>query len=504
MEYADVVYAITESPKEPGLIWAGTNDGLVQITRDAGKTWTNVTANIPNLPPWGTVDNIEASRYDAGKAYITVDFHQVNNRDPFVYKTADYGKTWTLITTGIPHSMLSYAHNIREDAVRKGLLYLGTENALYVSFDDGARWQPLQSNLPHAPVYSLAVQERFHDLAVATYGRGFWILDDLTPIEQLTDQVRDAAAYLFVPRDAYRFRLTSSPAAMPYDPSAGQNPPYGASINYYLKSEAKDSVQIALEDSSGRTVRMFKSGKLAGLNRAWWDLRYDSTRAIRLRTSPLYAPDVIIAADSSRPSPGAQRIAMLAPPGTYTVTLKVDDKELTQKLTVLKDPHSTGTEADIGAQTRFVASLAGDLTTLVDCVDEMESLRVQLAALARDLGPGEDAGPIRGAADSLNAKLVDLESRILQLKTTGRGQDQLRYPSALADKITYLASLASSSDFAPTTQEVAFREEVGRQVGSIRDQLRQLVAKDLVAVNATLRQQNVPNIIDRSHHAPLE
>ncbi|MGC1106995.1 MAG: hypothetical protein WA876_10685, partial [Candidatus Acidiferrales bacterium] len=186
VEYAGVVFSIAESPKEAGVIWAGTNDGLVQITRDGGKHWTNVTANIPNLPEWGTVSNIEPSRYDAGKAYITVDFHQMNNRDPFVYKTTDYGKTWTQITNGIPHSPLSYAHCVREDPVREGLLYLGTENALYVSFDDGGNWQPLQAGLPHAPVYWITVQPRFHDLVLATYGRGFWILDDVTPLEEWT------------------------------------------------------------------------------------------------------------------------------------------------------------------------------------------------------------------------------------------------------------------------------------------------------------------------------
>src|SRR6185437_4824506 len=175
VEYFSVIFAIAESQKEKGLIWVGTNDGLVQLTRDGGKNWTNVTKNIPDLPPWGTVSNIEPSRYEPGAAYLTVDFHQVNNRDPFIYKTKDYGKTWQAITNGIPHSMLSYAHCIREDPVRRGLLYVGTENGLYVSFNDGEQWEPLQSNLPRAPVYWLVVQEHFNDLVIATYGRGFWI-----------------------------------------------------------------------------------------------------------------------------------------------------------------------------------------------------------------------------------------------------------------------------------------------------------------------------------------
>ena len=188
-----MVFAIDESPLQEGVLWAGSNDGLVQVTRDGGQSWTNVTENIPGLPPWGTVSNIDASRYEAGKAYITVDFHQVNDRRPYVYKTDDYGRTWTKIVSGIPESPLSYAHCVREDPVRPGLLYVGTENALYVSFDDGASWQSLQNNLPHAPVHWIEVQEHFNDLVVSTYGRGFWILDDITPLQQLNDPVRGAA-----------------------------------------------------------------------------------------------------------------------------------------------------------------------------------------------------------------------------------------------------------------------------------------------------------------------
>ena len=289
VEYAPVVFAIAESPKEKGLIWAGTNDGLVQVTRDGGKNWTNVTKNIPNLPPWGTVSNIEPSRYDAGAAYITVDFHQVNNRDPFVYKTNDYGQTWKAITNGIPHTMLSYAHCVREDPVRPGLLYLGTEGGLFVSFDDGANWEPLQSNLPHAPVYWLVVQEHFNDLVIATYGRGFWILDDLAPLQQMNQMVRDSSAHLFTPRPAYRFRNTVVPVTMSDDPTAGQNPPYGASINYYLKSAPSGDVKIRIEDAKGQTVRTLTGTKTVGINRVNWDLRGEQTKEVRLRTSPAYA-----------------------------------------------------------------------------------------------------------------------------------------------------------------------------------------------------------------------
>ena len=501
VEYAGVVFSIAESPKEAGVIWAGTNDGLVQITRDGGKHWTNVTANIPGLPEWGTVSNIEASRYAAGKAYITVDFHQMNNRDPFVYKTTDYGKTWTQITNGIPHSMLSYAHCIREDPVRPGMLYLGTENALYVSFDDGANWQPLQSDLPHAPVYWIAVQERFHDLALATYGRGFWILDDLTPLEQLTDEVRASDAHLFAPRDAYRFRNVSEPASVSYDPTTGHNPPYGADINYYLKSASKDGVKLAILDGSGKTVRTFDSKDLktdAGVNRVWWNLRYDPSKQIRLRTSPLYAPDVTVGPEGWRPAPGVGPVALLAPPGTYTVKLTVGGHDYTQKLNVLKDPHSAGTPADIQAQTKLFLALEDELNTMADDVNEIESVRAQLNNLEAQLGDDQNSKSIHTAAEDLNNKLIALEGNLLQLKATGHGQDDVRWEAMLVDKLDYLARQIGTSDFAPTTQEVAVHDLLKQQVAKYHGETQQLMSKDVAAFNSMLRGKNVANIIAKA------
>ncbi len=522
VEYAGVVFAIAESPKEAGLIWAGTNDGLVQITRDGGKNWTNVTRNLPNLPEWGTVSNIEASRYDAGTAYLTVDFHQMNNRDPFVYKTNDYGKTWTAIVNGIPRSMLSYAHCVREDPVRKGLLYLGTENALYVSFNDGNSWQPLQNNLPHAPIYWIAVQERFGDLVLATYGRGFWILDDLTALRQLTPEVQAGNASLFAPRDAYRFHSVSQPAAVSYDPTAGQNPPYGASLNFYLKNPPaeRDRVRITISDASGKAVRELTCGATrpggaavadedgggggfgpspcearAGLNRVWWDLRGEPSTQIRLRTSPLYAPEVTVGPDGTRP--GGTRVSLLVPPGTYTVKLSAAGQEFTQKLNVLKDPHSSGTESDIQGQTRLMTALRDEMNIVADNINQTESIRAQLAALDKDLGTDAVASAIRKAAADLAEKLVNAEGKLLQLLTSGRGQDGVRWPSKLSEKYGYLANNVSSSDFAPTTQASALHEELKKQVGQSQEEILQLVVKDVAAFNAMLRQQNIPNILTR-------
>ena len=419
VEYIDVVFALAESPKAAGLLWAGTNDGLVQITRDGGKTWTNVTPNIPGLPEWGTVSNIEASRFDAGTAYISVDFHQVNNRDPFIYRTADYGKTWTRITDGIPHGVLSYVHCVREDTVRKGLLYAGTENGAYVSFNDGQSWQPLQMNLPHAPVYWIAVQDHFHDLVLATYGRGFWILDDLTPLEQMTPQVTDSSAYLFPPRDAYRFRTKVQPEAPTYDPTAGTNAPYGASINYFLKSEPKSDVKFAILDASGRTVRTFKGAKQAGVNRVTWDLRFTPTKEMRLRTPPEYAPEVAEGPDGTRPEPGVTRISVLAPPGPYAVKMTVDGKDYTQKLTVLKDPHSNGSEGDIQIQTKLLTSLSADLNNMADAVNQIELIRAQLTVFEAELGADQNTAGLRTAADQLNTKLVAIEDGLFCLDLPG-------------------------------------------------------------------------------------
>jgi hypothetical protein len=417
--------------------------------------------------------------------------------------------------------MLSYAHCIREDPFRKGLLYLGTENALYVSFDDGKNWQPLQSGLPHAPAYWMTVQERFHDLVVATYGRGFWILDDITPLEQLTQQVSAANAYLFAPRDAYRFRNTIQPFSVTYDPAAGQNLPYGADINFYLKSKpgAKDRVRLTISDAGGKMVRTIDCNPQhaeggaaqepgeeesfgprqischaeAGINRAWWDLRGEPTTQIRLRTAHQYAPEVAPGPQGWRAAPGAGRISLLAPPGVYSVKLTVNDQEFTQKLNLLKDPHSTGSESDIGEQMKLLTALRDDLETVSESVNKIEFLRSQLVSLDRGLGNGETARPVRSAASDLGGKLVGLEGKFLQLNATGRGQDNVRYSPMLAQKLTYLASEVGQSDFPPTTQAKAVAQELHQQAQQYQQQFAQ-VMEDVQRFNVMLRERDIPNI----------
>jgi photosystem II stability/assembly factor-like uncharacterized protein len=495
VEYFSVVFAIAESPKEKGLIWAGTNDGLVQLTRDGGKNWTNVTKNIPNLPPWGTVSNIEPSRYEAGAAYITVDFHQVNNRDPFIYKTKDYGKTWKAITNGIPRSMLSYAHCVREDPVRPGLLYVGTENGLYVSFDDGENWQPLQSNLPHAPVYWMVVQEHFNDLVIATYGRGFWILDDLTPIQQMNQTVRDSSAYLFAPRPTYRFRPSVVPVTMSDDPSAGQNPPYGAAISYYLKSAPAGDVRIRIEDAKGQVVRTLNGTKNVGLNRVTWNLEGEPTTEVRLRTSPAYAPEIKVGPDGTRNAPGTGRISILMPPGTYTVKLSAGGQELRQSLVVKKDPNSGGTEVDIAAQTSMMMELRQDVETGSKMVNQIEFIRAQLLQLSPTLNVSSDSVSVKSAAEELDKKLIDIEEDLIQRKLTGQGQDTVRWPPKLLSKINYLAGGLASGDFAPTKQQREVHALFKQQLNGLRQRLDDVLNRDVPALNKSLTDSNIKTVV---------
>ena len=495
VEYAGTLYAIAESPKERGLIWTGTNDGLVQITRDAGKTWTNVTKNVPNLPPWGSVRSIAPSRYDAATAYLTVDFHQVNNRDPFVYKTSDYGKTFKSITNGIPKSMLSYAHWIFEDPVRRGLLYLGTENAIYVSFDDGENWQSLQNNLPHAPVYGITVQEHFNDLVIATYGRGFWIMDDITPLQQINGQVMASDVHLFAPRAAYRFRNITAPSTPYDDPTIGENPRYGASINYYLKAPVTGTVSVTILDQKGNVVRKLTGTNRAGLNRVTWDLRYETGKEIRLRTSPTYAPWLRVGPDGWRQPPGGGGgpSGILAPPGSYTVKLSGGGRDLSQPLTVLKDPHSGGTEADIEAQTRMLLELRKDIDSATNAVNRLEIVRSQIEALNRII---EDAA-LKKAGDELNQKLADAEMNLIDLRLTG-AQDGTRFGSKLISKVNYLANGLASGDFKPTAQQVEVQKVLEDRLRDTLGQIESLMSKDLAGFNDTLRKKNVPNIIAKT------
>ena len=494
VEYCCVIYAFDESPIEPGVFVAGSNDGLVHVSRDDGATWTNVTDNMPDLPPDGVVRGIDISRHEAGKAFVAIEHHQVGDFRPHVYRTRDYGESWTRIVEGIEDHPLSFARSIHEDPVRDGLVYLGTENRVYVSFNDGDAWQLLKNNLPPAPMYGLVVQEHFNDLVVGTYGRGFWIMDDITPLQQITDAVASSDVHLFDPREAYRFHNRTSPQAPNVDMSQGTNPPYGASMNYWLGADGAGEVTVRVADGEGEVVRTLGGSTDPGINRVQWDLQYENRSQVRMRTTPMYADWVDLGPDRVRIRGGG--IDVMVPPGTYTVTLEVDGAERgTRSLAVLKDPNSEGTEADILAQTEMMQALSGDYDEAADAINRIEWIRRQLYDLQAVMEERDDADEVLQGVGDLDAKLIAVEEELIQLRTTGTGQDGVRYPAKVIGKLGHLANGARSADFRPTDQQREVQEVLREILRDARAELEAIIATDLAAFNRLLEGLGAGRVI---------
>lgn len=487
VEYSNVIYAFEESPVKEGLFWAGTNDGLVHISQDGGKNWTNVTKNIPNLPKLGVVRNIEASRWDAGKAYLTIEFHQVGNFDPHVYKTENYGKSWKKITEGISGGNLSYTRCIKEDPVREGLLYLGTENKLYVSFNDGGNWQELMSNLPHTPMYWIDIQEHFNDLVIGTYGRGIWILDDLSPLQQLNEQVTKKSIHLFDIKSSYRFQNVTSTLQMFPEASTGQDPPSGASLNYWI-DDAKD-VEIVITNSANDTVKTISDKGKKGINRVWWNFMGEKSDPMVMRTKPLYADWFSIGDDRVRNVPSS--ISIMQPPGKYNVSVVSGEVSSTKQLEVIKDPHSEGTLGDIKMQNELVGKIYNDLNITTEYVNTIESVRRQLLDLKSVLSGGNMSHDLIEEVDGLENKFLDLEKKLLQLKITGKGQDGVRYEKMIGEKLSYLAQNVQISDFRPADSYYEVYELLHKRLEEVGVQLETLVSNDL---NEFVKKMNTKGI----------
>ena len=429
----------------------------------------------------------------------------MNNRDPFIYKTTDYGKTWKSISSDIPKTVFSYVHVVREDPVRMGLLYAGTENGLYVSFNDGGNWVPLQMNLPHAPVPWLTIQEHFSDLVVVTYGRGFWILDNITPLRALTPQVLQADAHLFAPRPTYRFLHIGAPMTHEADQADGENPPYGAAITYWLKAPPKGDVKITIRDEAGRTVRVLDGTKEKGINRVWWDLRHERSTLAKLRTPPLHAPWVKPGPEGWRPIvtwavPG-EGVRPLAVPGTYTVKLSVGGRDTTEKLVVKKDPNSTGTEADIHAQVKLSLEIRDNLNAVVDMINRLEVIRKQIADLGVAVEGRPDADAILHPAKELDQKLTAFEENLFQMRLTGGGQDVFRNPTKLYERLGFLAQMVQTSwgdvgsDYAPTNQQMEVHQLLSTQLATCQGQFRTLMQSDVPAFNEFLYKKSAKPLV---------
>jgi hypothetical protein len=383
--------------------------------------------------------------------------------------------------------MLSYAKVIHEDPVRRGMLYVGTENAIYVSWDNGDTWQPLQNDLPHAPVSGIVVQEHFNDLVISTYGRGFWILDDITALRALPDVIGQDA-HLFPLRPAYRFRGITAPSTPYDDPTVGENPQYGASINYYLKGAVQGGGTISILDGSNKVVRTMNVPGAAGLNRVNWDLRGAPVKQVRMRTNPLYGHELPLGEDGTRPGPGGGGgggLTILQPPGTYTVKLTIGGRDYTQPLTVRKDPHSGGTEADIQTQVTVLSDLASNINTTVDAINQLEYVRAQVQTTIKSLSDGE----LKRAAVELESKLTEAEMNLVDLRITG-GQDGVRYAAKLLGKFGYLANGMSGTDYKPTDQAMEVSKLLQGQLKTTLSQIGALIDKDVATFNDQLRRGN--------------
>lgn len=443
------LFSMAESPVKAGVLWTGSNDGQVNVTQDGGKTWTNVSANMPGLPTWGTIRHIDASYFDAATCYVAVDAHYAGDFGTYVYKTTDFGATWKRLAINLPPNNSNFVNQIKEDPDKQGLLYLGTEKSLYFSPDDGENWIPLKNNLPPVPIFGIEVQRNFKDLVIATYGRGIYILDDLTPIREFATQVQNSTAHLFSLRKAYRFQpINGIKTSQSY--VSGRNPSEGTPINYYLKEKSKDSVELLVLNSRNEIIRKERGINKPGINRMWWDLRLQPYEFPKLRTKPKGKDWVTLDEKGERPmfifdlDIGPGQTPPLVPPGTYTIVLKVNGKEYKQPLVVVKDPNTKGTEADIQKQYSFGVKLYNATKSTLQLIDEMERMRAQLIARIKDK-----------RSPALEEKVFQLEAQLHDIYATGARMDIFRNPPQVLERLLAMGKEGqiSSADAPPTDQQ---------------------------------------------------
>ncbi|MGB6875957.1 MAG: hypothetical protein WBD87_07960 [Candidatus Acidiferrales bacterium] len=495
VEYYDTVFSIAESPVERGLIWVGSDDGLVHVTRDGGKTWADVTPK--GLPGWARIGLIDPSPYAAGSAYVAADRHRLDDFHPYVFKTTDYGKTWTQITDGLPQSG-SYVHAVRVDPVRKDLLYCGTETGIFVSTDDGAHWQSLELNMPVVPITDLIVKN--NDLVVATKGRSFWILDDLAPLRQANAEIASHDAHLYKPDVAWRTRIGDMNPR--YFVWLGQDAPDGAVIDYYLKAEPKtpqDKVTLEILDAQGKVIRKYTNESQkkdqqpaeggdeyqppvaipakAGMNRFVWDLRYE--------TPTLIPGQVWDSADTPK--------GPLALPGTYQVRLTADGQTLTEPLTVKLDPRVKVAPEALQKEFDLSLKIRDEITLADDTVNQMTSVRDQIDALKKRIGSNAEQKPIVDAGDAVEKKMQPIDDQLWQGKMKASEED-LNYPDEINDQLKGIAEFMEGSDNAPTAADYAAYQDLSGKVTKLVAQWKDIEAKDLPALNEQIRRANIPPI----------
>lgn len=542
------IFALAESPKQSGLLWAGTDDGRLHVTRDNCKTWTDVTANVPGLPDWGTVSCVEASPHEAGTAFLVVDNHRMDDYHPYVWKTTDFGKTWKSIADGLAPGV--HCRAVREDPKRKGLLFLGTERGVMYSPDSGKAWKPLQQNLPTVPVHDLAVKG--DDLVLGTHGRSIWILDDLTAVRETTDAIQDKSAHLFTIRPATRWHVGwGGPTSSFVARAAGDNPAAGAAIWYHLTRKPKGEVKLEVRDARGKVVAIAKSKpkqpgdkakgaeededddeergekkkerKLeaeAGLNRFVWDLTHDGADTVE--GVPVDSGDA------------GQRVPVA--PGKYTVALTVDGKTLTGELTVALDPRwiegvdrrDTTTRSEPGPksltpvapaprkvkekgaarstadsaaarqsidQEQLALRVRDDISTLSDAVARIRALKKQIGLRKELLKDRDDAKALLKQTEAFEKRLDDLEGKLHNPKAKiSYDIFAARGGAMLYSQLAWLLNNLTEADGAPTAAQIELANDLGRQLAGLLGTFDRLVKGDLAKLNATAKALGVPEL----------
>ncbi len=512
IEYYDVIFTASESPLKKGLIWVGSDDGLVHLTRDAGQHWENVTPK--SIPEWIQINSIEASPFDPATAYFAATMYKFDDNRPFLFKTTDYGKSWQEINTGIPST--AFTRVIREDPNRRNLLYAGTETGIYVSFDGGAKWQSLQLNLPVVPVTDLAIQKREHELVAATQGRAFWILDETPLLAQLTDGIANEDLHLFAPKNAYRM-ATSFGFGAPTN--EGQNPPYGAVVYYWLRNKPKDEVTLEILDSQGKLIKKFSSKAPAhephvqtsstaeeeeetgphgaggvqlvpveqGLNRFVWDLRYpDATRfsGMVLWAGTVRGPEAV--------------------PGAYQVRITAAGKSQTQKFEIEKDPRVPTTPEQFAAQLALELQLKDKLSQTNAAILRIRDVRKQIDELTDRLKAAGDTPKSKVVLDrakQVSDELTAIEEALYQTKNRA-SEDPLNYPIRLNNKLAALYAAVQEADAEPTASQQAVYEDLATGINAQIAKLKQVMDTGVPALNKLVRDQDIPAIAVKSGGTP--
>ncbi|HEV7706456.1 MAG TPA: glycosyl hydrolase [Gemmatimonadaceae bacterium] len=497
VEYYGTIFTIAVSPLAKDEIWTGSDDGEVHLTRDGGATWSNVSPG--GMPEWMRISIIEPSHFDPATAYVAGNRYQLDDNRPFLYKTTDYGKHWTAINTGIPAG--EFTRVIREDPERRGLLYAGTERSVWVSFDDGAHWQSLRRKLPLVPIHDLAVKNG--DLIAATHGRGFWILDDISPLRQLAPSVVRRESYLFAPRPVYRATFSGGPtngARHDAGPPKAGNPPNGALVYYWLGS-AHLPVTLDFLDARGKVIRSYTSlpdtakdstsvedegaelpkrreahaPNKAGLNRFAWDLRYPH---------PVDFNEMVLWAGL----PSGARVV----PGSYAVRLTVNGHAQTQTFVLRADPRSNATQLDLVKQFALLEHIGDTISAANNAVRIIRNVKTQLQ-MRDTLLTGDQARDYRALASSLADSLSRVEESIYQVRTHA-SEDPLNYPIQINDKLAELQAYVDIGNTRPTLQDYEVYHELTSRLAAQLSDLR-VELKKLDAVNALLRGAGLTVIV---------